>query len=46
MARRKIRGDAKVGTVEKYLGVKLRNKGGRKTRKDKKLVNVRRDAKK
>ena len=44
--RRRIRSDAKVGTVEKYLGAKLRNESGRKTRKDKKLANVRKDAKK
>ena len=44
--RRKIRGDAKIGTVEKYLGVIFRNKGGRKTRTDKKLTNARKDTKK
>ena len=44
--RRRIRDDAKVGTIEKFLGVIFRNKDGRKTRIDKKLANVRKDAKK
>ncbi|MCI4345926.1 MAG: hypothetical protein L3K07_04150 [Thermoplasmata archaeon] len=43
-ARRKIRSDATVGTVEKKLGVPagtFRNADGRDTRSDKKLKNVR-----
>lgn len=44
MARRKIRIDALVGTVEKELGVVFRNKNGRKTRTDKKWGNAVKDA--
>jgi hypothetical protein len=42
--RRKIRGDATVGTAEKKLGFPpgtFRNPDGRDTRSDKKLKNVR-----
>ncbi|MDE2798071.1 MAG: hypothetical protein OXI94_05325 [Gemmatimonadota bacterium] len=44
MARR-TRGDAKVGTVEKKLGIgnSLTNPDGRNARSDKKLENLRRD---
>ena len=42
---RRIRSDARIGTVEKKLGAGnvLRNKGGRNTRSDKKLGNFRKD---
>lgn len=49
MTRRKIRSDCRVGALEKMLGVPLgtiRNKNGRKTRSDKKLGTLRKEAKK
>lgn len=48
MARR-IRGDIRVGTLEKKLGVgpgTIRNKDGRDTRSDKKLSTIRKEAEK
>ncbi|PAU67756.1 hypothetical protein B1526_0993 [Bifidobacterium criceti] len=49
MTRRKIRSDCRVGMLEKMLGLPtgtIRNKDGRKTRSDKKLGTLRKEAKK
>lgn len=49
MARRKIRSDCKVGTLEKILGLPpgtIRNKNGRDTRSDKKVGTLRKEAEK
>lgn len=43
---RKIRSDARVGTVEKKLGLPagtIRNKDGRDTRSDKKVGTIRKE---
>lgn len=49
MARRKIRSDCRVGTLEKILGLPpgtIRNKNGRDTRSDKKVGTLRKEAEK
>lgn len=49
MTRRKIRSDCRVGMLEKLLGLPngtIRNKDGRKTRSDKKVGTLRKEAKK
>lgn len=46
---RKVRSDIRVGNLEKKLGVptgSFRNSNGRKTRKDKKLGTMRKEANK
>ena len=47
--KRKVRGDKRVGSLERDLGLPpgtIRNKDGRDTRSDKKVETIRREAKK